>query len=101
VGSGGYLRISNRSGWATAQYLFLRFKLEPVFEAMLENATRICEASFGNLFLREGDAYRAVAVHGEPDYVAYWRHQPAIPMPDNEGMPLERLTKRCIARLTD
>ncbi|MGC2470167.1 MAG: hypothetical protein WA439_09860 [Pseudolabrys sp.] len=79
----------------------MRFKLEPVFEAMLENATRICEASFGNLFLREGDAYRAVAVHGEPDYVAYWRHQPAIPMPDNEGMPLKRLTKRCIARLTD
>jgi signal transduction histidine kinase len=68
-------------------------ELEPVFEAMLENATRICEASFGNLFLREGDAYRAVAVHGEPDYVAYWRHQPVIAMPDNEGMPLERLTR--------
>ena len=33
---------------------------------MLENATRICEAKFGNLFLREGDAFRAVAVHGEP-----------------------------------
>ena len=60
---------------------------------MLENATRICEASFGNLFLREGDAYRAVAVHGEPDYVAYWRHQPVVAMPDNEGMPLERLTR--------
>ena len=68
-------------------------ELEPVFEAMLENATRICEASFGNLFLREGDAFRAVAVHGEPDYVAYWRHQPVIAMPDNEGMPLERLTR--------
>jgi two-component system, NtrC family, sensor kinase len=68
-------------------------ELEPVFEAMLENATRICEANFGNLFLREGDAYRAVAVHGEPDYVAYWRHQPVIAMPDNEGMPLERLTR--------
>ena len=68
-------------------------ELEPVFEAMLGNATRICEASFGNLFLREGDAYRAVAVHGEPDYVAYWRHQPVIAMPDNEGMPLERLTR--------
>ena len=67
--------------------------LEPVFEAMLENATRICEANFGNLFLREGDAYRAVAVHGEPDYVAYWRRQPVIAMPDNEGMPLERLTR--------
>ena len=67
--------------------------LEPVFETMLENATRICEANFGNLFLREGDAYRAVAVHGEPDYVAYWRRQPVIAMPDNEGMPLERLTR--------
>ena len=67
--------------------------LEPVFETMLENATRICDANFGNLFLREGDAYRAVAVHGEPDYVAYWRRQPVIAMPDNEGMPLERLTR--------
>ena len=28
--------------------------LEPVFEAMLANATRICEAKFGNLWLREG-----------------------------------------------
>ena len=67
--------------------------LEPVFETMLENATHICDANFGNLFLREGDAYRAVAVHGEPDYVAYWRRQPVIAMPDNEGMPLERLTR--------
>ena len=33
---------------------------------MLENATRICEATFGNLFLREGDAYRMVAMAGEP-----------------------------------
>src|SRR5205807_1960637 len=32
-------------------------ELEPVFEAMLENATRICEAKFGNLFLREGEAF--------------------------------------------
>ena len=29
-------------------------ELEPVFQAMLENATRICEAKFGTLFLREG-----------------------------------------------
>ena len=36
-------------------------ELEPVFQAMLENATRICEAKFGNLFLHEGNAFRAVA----------------------------------------
>ena len=41
-------------------------ELEPVFEAMLDNATRICEAKFGTLWLAEGDALRAVAVHNLP-----------------------------------
>ena len=44
-------------------------ELEPVFTAMLANATRICEAQFGNFMLREGRTFRAVAWHGEPDYV--------------------------------
>ena len=38
-------------------------ELEPVFSAMLENATRLCEAKFGTLGLREGDAFRTVALH--------------------------------------
>ena len=50
--------------------------LQPVFNAMLENAARICGAKFGNLFLREGGGYRAVAVHVEPNYVEYWHSSP-------------------------
>ena len=38
--------------------------LDPVFQAILENATRICEAKFGNLLLYEGDAFRVAAMHG-------------------------------------
>src|SRR5262249_54788965 len=38
-------------------------ELEPVFQAMLANAVRICEAKFGTLYLREGDAFRAAALH--------------------------------------
>src|SRR5262249_23169747 len=45
-------------------------ELESVFQAMLANATRLCEAEFGNLFLREGDAFRVVALHG-PATAAY------------------------------
>src|SRR5262249_49545645 len=39
-------------------------ELEPVFRAMLENATRICDASYGAMWLREGDAFRNAAFHG-------------------------------------
>ena len=39
-------------------------ELEPVFQAMLANATRICEASYGTLWLCEGSGFHAVALHG-------------------------------------
>jgi len=38
-------------------------ELEPAFQTMLENATRICEAKFGFLWLAERDGFRAVAFH--------------------------------------
>ena len=49
-------------------------ELEPVFQAMLEKAVRICDANFGNLFLREGDAFRIGATYGaSPAYVEFVR----------------------------
>jgi PAS domain S-box-containing protein len=54
-------------------------ELEPVFQAMLENATRLCEAKFGNLFLCEGDDFRVVAHHNTPPaYAEERRHNPII-----------------------
>src|ERR1700720_712549 len=38
-------------------------ELEPVFQAMLENATRICGAKFGILLLFDGSAMRVVAMN--------------------------------------
>jgi len=40
--------------------------LEPVFEAMLENATRICDAKFGTLFRYDGELFHKVASIGTP-----------------------------------
>jgi two-component system NtrC family sensor kinase len=51
-------------------------ELEPVFNAMLENAVRICGAKFGNLMLREGEGFRVGATHGaHPAYVEYLRSE--------------------------
>ncbi len=69
-------------------------ELEPVFNAMLENATRICEAKLGNLFLREGNCFRAVAVHGESYYADRYRRDPIADISQNPGTPLDRIIKR-------
>src|SRR5262249_39337666 len=38
-------------------------ELEPVFESMLGNAVRICEAKFGSMYFYENDAFRFVTQH--------------------------------------
>ena len=40
--------------------------LKPVFNAMLKNATQICEANFANLALVEGQALRMASMHNAP-----------------------------------
>jgi len=47
--------------------------LKPVFEAILENAVRLCGAKFGNLYLREGDGFRAAVMHNAPPAYAEQR----------------------------
>ena len=73
-------------------------ELKPVFEAMLANATRICEATFGNLWLFEGNASRAVAVHGMQRFVDYIRRNPVIDFGEHPTTPLARVfwTKQVI-----
>jgi two-component system, NtrC family, sensor kinase len=68
-------------------------ELEPVFNAMLSNATRICEATFGNLFLREGPIFRAVAIQSQKSHADILRRRPVIDLRHNPGVPLDRLTK--------
>ena len=41
-------------------------ELELVFETILANAVRICEATFGNMYLRDGEVFRIAAAHNTP-----------------------------------
>jgi len=58
-------------------------ELEPVFQTMLANAVRICEAKIGTLYLREGDGFRTVATHNAPPaYVEARTRELIRPPPD-------------------
>jgi len=49
--------------------------LQPVFDAMLENAVRICDAKFGNIYRWDGDALQLVATHNTPPAFAEARRR--------------------------
>jgi hypothetical protein len=55
--------------------------LAPVFETMLANATRICEAAFGSMLLVEGDTFRRVAIHNPPPRFAEFHRQTPVIRP--------------------
>src|SRR5215472_6724042 len=56
-------------------------QLLPVFNAMLENATRICDAAFGSMLLVEGDAFRRVAIHNAPPRFAEFHEKMPVVKP--------------------
>ncbi len=67
-------------------------ELLPVFEIMLANATRICEAKFGNLLLREAGGFRVVALHQAPAAsLEHWERAPVIEVSNNPNNPIARL----------
>ena len=59
-------------------------ELEPVFRAMLENATHICDARFGNIYRWDGDSLHLIAAHNTPPAFAEFRkNTPFRPSPNN------------------
>ncbi len=61
--------------------------LEPVFSSVLQKATRLCEAKFGNLFLRNNDdTFRTVAMFNAPPAYAAVRTQGPIRPPADTAL---------------
>ena len=76
-------------------------QLEPVFNAMLENAVRVCGAKFGMLNLFEGDGFRTVAMHDVPRAFAdKRRHEPFFRVAS--GSPMDHIERtRQAAHIAD
>ena len=76
-------------------------ELQPVFQAMLENAVRICGAKFGMLYLSEGDGFRTVAMHDVPRAFSEKRGREPLVLPP-AGSPLGRIVRtRQVAQIAD
>ena len=65
--------------------------LQPVFDTMLANATRLCEATHGHVWTFDGEQMYAVAVRGDAPFVKWLRdHNPVRPIP---GSAAERIAR--------
>jgi GAF domain-containing protein len=73
-------------------------ELEPVFQTMLENATRICEAKFGVLYRFDGDTFHFAAEVGTPPELAEFvrRRGPFQPTPDSPVVDRVMRTKQVV-----
>jgi two-component system NtrC family sensor kinase len=77
-------------------------ELEPVFQAMLANATRLCEASYGLMYLCEGDALRMAALHGDlPEaFKEQWRSGTLF-RPHPDVAPARAVRTRKVVHIAD
>ena len=66
--------------------------LEPVFKAMLANATRICGAGFGTLFQFDGKAFHFAADYGTPPALVEFQKQVGPFLPE-AGSQLDRVLR--------
>jgi two-component system, NtrC family, sensor kinase len=68
-------------------------ELQAVFAAVLENAVRMCGAKFGNLWLRDGEAFRIAASHGKSDaYKKFLRDNPVLHPEPESGLGIAART---------
>ena len=72
--------------------------LQPVFASMLENAVRICDAKFGNIYRWDGDALHLAAAHNIPPAFAELRGR--SPLRPNPKLAMGRMvaTKAACSR---
>jgi len=71
--------------------------LKPVFKTIVENATHLCEAQFGHLFLRtEGteDGFHYAAMHGLPSiYLEWGKRDPLVVLSKHPHTPLAQVVR--------
>src|SRR5262247_487596 len=76
-------------------------QLGPVFQAMLENAVRICEAQFGTLFRYDGKLFHRAAGIGTPAALVEFQKQRGPFRPESAGVLARVLHTKEVAHSAD
>jgi signal transduction histidine kinase/putative methionine-R-sulfoxide reductase with GAF domain len=78
-------------------------ELNPVFNAMLENAVRLCEAEFGHLFLYDREAFHTAALHSaSQDLAEVLRRRPVVLRELHPDVPLARMARtKAVVHIAD
>ena len=101
----GELRQSLEQQTATADVLRVISaspgELDPVFNAMLENATRICDAEYGILFSYDGRLFNKIAARNVPKSLLDFIEQRGAFLPPPETALHDMLTTRNVAHRAD
>jgi PAS domain S-box-containing protein len=73
-------------------------ELEPVFQATLANATRLCQASSAVIWLRDGEAFRSSAIYGPlpAAYVEQWRSGTLYYPNPHSGLATMKRTRKTV-----
>jgi signal transduction histidine kinase len=78
-------------------------ELDPVFDTILAQASELCGAKYGTLWLREGGGYRTAALHGDlpSAWIEQWRSG-TLYVPNDPDIPLARVTRsRAVVQVAD
>ncbi|HKF09903.1 MAG TPA: GAF domain-containing protein, partial [Xanthobacteraceae bacterium] len=70
--------------------------LKPVFEAILTNARRLCEAKFGHLLIYDGERFRVAAVHAAPSILTDFLNRGPFSASAATGLGRLASTKRVV-----
>ena len=75
--------------------------LQPVFVAMLENAVRLCDAKFGNIYRRDGEAFRLVATQNTPPGFSEIRRRSPNIYPDPRTLFGRMVASKAVIHIAD
>ncbi len=70
--------------------------LGPIFQVILTNARRLCEAKFGHLLLYDGACFRAAAVHAVPSELVELLNRGPIAAGPGTGLGVLATTKQAV-----